>query len=587
MSAGTAGALSAEAAPERDRADSSRTVRRRGLTGIWVWAPSAAAAAWLLALVARFYDPHLIVDDAFISFRYADNLAHGLGMVYNPGERVEGYSNFLWTLLLAAGARLGLDIPQLSIVLALAAALAAVALLGAWSYRLFAAGERPGGGADGLDGMLLAALPPLLYAAIGSQARYVVSGMETLLFGLLVAAAAYLLAVRDAPLAAGGVFALAAMTRPEGGMYGLVAGGLTLLPGWRDAGDAAEEPARRRRRSLLLVAAFLAAYVPYFAWRCWYYGDVLPNTFYAKASGFSWGRIVRGGNLLAEVADWWSVYPLLAIAAAALPTLRSRRSLQLAAAYVAVTAVYFAYVGGDFLSFFGPRFLMPALPFLLLLASEGLGNLCGWAGAWGGSAGPARRRGWRITVAAAGAAMLLANAHWRSWPARHFNRLGISWLMASQEDLGRYLGATAPPDALLADGTAGIVPFYSHLANIDMYGLADLHIGHMRPLPVGFKMVAHEKYDPRYVLRRRPDLLVSYFDRQRTPRAAGLPRVKDWLWACYRPLLLVRDHPNPDGSWLLPSRVITNALWDDGYRIAVMERRHGRGAAHCAAYEDE
>src|SRR4030042_1361768 len=41
------------------------------------------------------------VDDAYISFRYAENAAKGYGLVFNPGERVEGYTNFLWVILLA------------------------------------------------------------------------------------------------------------------------------------------------------------------------------------------------------------------------------------------------------------------------------------------------------------------------------------------------------------------------------------------------------------------------------------------------------------------------------------------------------
>ncbi|MFT5442480.1 MAG: arabinofuranosyltransferase, partial [Myxococcota bacterium] len=53
-------------------------------------------------------------DDAFISFRYAKNLAMGHGIVWNPGEYVEGYTNFLWVLILAAGMRLGLSPETLS-----------------------------------------------------------------------------------------------------------------------------------------------------------------------------------------------------------------------------------------------------------------------------------------------------------------------------------------------------------------------------------------------------------------------------------------------------------------------------------------
>ena len=46
-------------------------------------------------------------DDAFISFRYAENLVEGRGLVFNEGERVEGITNIGWTLWLAAGMRLG------------------------------------------------------------------------------------------------------------------------------------------------------------------------------------------------------------------------------------------------------------------------------------------------------------------------------------------------------------------------------------------------------------------------------------------------------------------------------------------------
>jgi len=51
-----------------------------------------------------------VCDDAYISFRYARNLAEGLGLVYNPGERVEGYSNFLWVLAAAGLKACGLNV---------------------------------------------------------------------------------------------------------------------------------------------------------------------------------------------------------------------------------------------------------------------------------------------------------------------------------------------------------------------------------------------------------------------------------------------------------------------------------------------
>ena len=63
---------------------------------ILVCLPWLALLGWM-ASVSWF-----LTDDAFISFRYARNLLEGHGLVFNPGERVEGYSNFLWVLELAA-----------------------------------------------------------------------------------------------------------------------------------------------------------------------------------------------------------------------------------------------------------------------------------------------------------------------------------------------------------------------------------------------------------------------------------------------------------------------------------------------------
>src|SRR5512143_3483048 len=67
-------------------------------------------------------------DDAYISFRYARNFADGHGLVFNPGQPpVEGYSNFLWVVLLAGAARLGFEIPAAAQVLSIV--LAAIALI--------------------------------------------------------------------------------------------------------------------------------------------------------------------------------------------------------------------------------------------------------------------------------------------------------------------------------------------------------------------------------------------------------------------------------------------------------------------------
>ena len=77
--------------------------------GRWRWELGlyavAAVAAWWVRSVQ---------DDAFISFRYAKNLANGSGLVFNSGERVEGYTNFLWTLILWIPEHFGWNTPMFS-----------------------------------------------------------------------------------------------------------------------------------------------------------------------------------------------------------------------------------------------------------------------------------------------------------------------------------------------------------------------------------------------------------------------------------------------------------------------------------------
>src|SRR5262245_49795700 len=91
---------------------------REGMVPRWTFAVLALVVAALFAWnVQRTW---FLGDDAFISFRYARNLSDGSGLVWNPDERVEGYTNFSWVLLLAAGMRIGLEPEVLANVLGVA-----------------------------------------------------------------------------------------------------------------------------------------------------------------------------------------------------------------------------------------------------------------------------------------------------------------------------------------------------------------------------------------------------------------------------------------------------------------------------------
>jgi hypothetical protein len=342
-----------------------------------------------------------VCDDAYISYRYAKNLLDGRGLVYNEGERVEGYSNFLWTIWAAAGMALGCTPETWTIVWGIACYAGSIALLGGWAWPPAAARPPPdpapahagrrAPGAAAADTRPACALPlaALLAATHQDWNIYATSGLETSAFILLLLLAFVLLArapLRDVPAgrarrlhitcaAAGGVLALASLTRPEGPLFAAVAGLYVLYaarPGWRCAAAP-------------FALAFGVPYGLFLAWRFWYYGDLMPNTYYAKSANLAWWS--QGWHYLVlyfrKYAVLLSALPAALLAGAVLRRGRragevaaeSRtRTLLLAICFCFPYMLYITRVGGDFMF---ARMLLPATPFLMILMEAGLAALAG------------------------------------------------------------------------------------------------------------------------------------------------------------------------------------------------------------------
>ena len=104
-------------------------------TPLRIWIGLVIAAGFLLWHITSYW---FLCDDAFISFRYARNLSEGYGLVFNPGfERVEGYTNFSWVVLLAGLARLGVAPESAALVLGPIAASATLAVVVLTGMRWF------------------------------------------------------------------------------------------------------------------------------------------------------------------------------------------------------------------------------------------------------------------------------------------------------------------------------------------------------------------------------------------------------------------------------------------------------------------
>ena len=181
------------------------------------------------------------LDDAYISFRYAESFARGDGLVYNPGERVEGYTTFLWVFLLGVGNALGAETRTLAKVLGVLFATATLGLL-AFAHRVVPA-------LDARAGAVAAAL----VGSCGIFSAWVMPGMEVPLVALLITGTGLAFAAgieRGHGWVGGVVGALAMMARPDSIVWVGVMSGWAAWMAWRRRARTASRPACRggRRR---------------------------------------------------------------------------------------------------------------------------------------------------------------------------------------------------------------------------------------------------------------------------------------------------------------------------------------------------
>ncbi len=462
------------------------------------------AALLALPLQGLFF-PDCLSDDAFISFRYARHLTQGHGLVFNPGETqpVEGYTNFLWTLLLAATTGAGLDAELAARRLGLLCGLAT--LLASWLLCRRLAPASP----------WVWPLPAVWLVSCSFFVVEALQGLETMLMALLVTLTLALRVAELNPppgsrssvpwsaLTAG----LAAITRPEGYM---VFGVLLLHQGLRLL-------ARRRRpdiRDAWLPALFALPVVPQLLYRLATYGQWLPHTFHAKTGG-GLDQLQRGLHYVGD--GGLRLLPWLVLAALLLRP--SRKALGPVGGTGLVFTVWLAAVagvaavGGDFKPTF--RFLVWSMPLLATLAAVGIAGLA--------ASGAGSRRFGMTALVAVLVAVTLSWTWGASFQARHFATVRQADLLRLRQ-AAAWFDDNLPADALIATGPAGAIPYYTGRRTLDMWGINDALIGRRAMPAMGSGPAGHEKGDGASVLARRPDVILFT-----EARFSSRPVPEDWL----------------------------------------------------------
>lgn len=447
-----------------------------------------AVSATVIAIFITLYVclSGFTATDSFISFRYAHNWVNGNGIVFNHGERVEGYTNFLWIALTALLHFIPRTLETREYLLPAVKTLAFFFPLGIIIILMTCVKNIR----DRFLSTLFLVLAPgfILWS---------VSGMETVAFALLVLVSCFLVireeTTRWGALAIGLVFILTVMMRPEGLLFVFL--GFCWLVVKKD---------KKWSCVALTAVVFFLGFSIYTFWRTWYFGHLLPNTFYAKVGG-SGSQIVRGAGYFLRWGGSLLYLPLI-------PVVLNLRKIKLGEPKLLISIsciVYCAYVivvGGDWMNDF--RFFVPILPliawsyvlFVESIKSKKAQYICSVL---------------CLIVISMNAVNIKNNLKKYSIFSLQKERNESEYIIAE------WFNRTSCENALIAMGNLGRFNFYSDLPVVDTIGLVDTHIARIKKKDFGKSLTGHEKQDPEYVLSRRPvyffqmDVLLTSVDKKK------------------------------------------------------------------------
>jgi len=408
-----------------------------------------SAMVWRSSTVVDGERYFALGDDAMISMRYARNFAEGHGLVWNRGEPpVEGYTNFLWVLVMAAAHALPLAASKTSgVVQALG-----VALLVANLFVIRRLAEEIGAGASGAIGaaLLTALYHPLnAWSLQGSELALLVP-----LLGFAVAVAIRSVVMERFSSAPYWILGAASLVRPDAVVVHI--GLLACL--------VAVDRSRRAMHLKYGIGVLILFAAAQTAFRLAYYRDWLPNTYYLKMTGYPtlW-RIAWGIRDLAGFV-WHRNWIVLALAAVGVYHVPKRGAI--VATVVAAQFAYVAYVspGAD------NRFTTIVMPLVFVLTAVGVEALTAAAGARTDGLRMRRQAAWVCAVVAAVGIWM---------PPRAFRFRGFPLSVLERD---RALDELTTSDARIAVAAAGTLYFLAR-PGVDVLGKNDRTIARAQVHP--------------------------------------------------------------------------------------------------------
>jgi hypothetical protein len=435
------------------------------------------------------------VDDAYISFRYADNLAQGKGIVYNVGERQEGYSNFLWIILLAIFSWLGISPVIASKFLSIIFGVG-ICILTLKLSQLF---EK--------ENVFLNFAAVLLLVVNNSFALWTVSGMETAFYTFLLLLACYLF-LRDTDskkiYVSAFCFLLVALTRPEGIIF-------FSLPVLFIIYDLFISHAEFRRKFFIIYLLILAIpFSVYLVWKFLYFGTIIPNPFYAKFQAplrldYQPGipKLRMAFHYITQALQQHNLLVTIPFLGILFGMKKEGREKLIFMGCVILLQFFFIFsVGGDWMPSY--RFVVPVLPFIYLLFQEGISTSLVWL----------RNRCFNLCLFVTILGMCLAN--FPPSKADHYEySKSKEGAVKRISEFGVWLQRSFPSHYTVAYTEAGIPMYYSNLRLLDVLGLISRDIAKIwYTCPDDYWELNRRVVN--YVLEKKPELIILVF--KQTPK---------------------------------------------------------------------
>ncbi len=404
-------------------------------------------------------------DDAFITFRYAANFLNGDGLVYNIGERVEGYTNFLWMIIMILGKLAGIDFVIFS---RLAGMLCGVGtIIFTWFIGRIIFNRQS----------FLPGLCSFFLGTILSFGYWSVAGLETAAFSMMIAGAIYFYLRKSYSVII--FLVLATLLRPEGGLVF----GIILAHSIFSAKSFS-------KYSKTILAAYIILLLPYAIFKWTYFSSLLPNPFYAK-TGFNLKQILNGLEYTGTFF-WHYLAGGLFLVPFLLVYKKWSRHIRLLSVFLLIYIVYIVLIGGDVLKVH--RFFVPLFPGLILVSIYGFTNL------------------FKSKIIVLISLILLLS--WQIYiPSEYIDTYhraerALNYKMNQTMD---HLFDADNTNFSVAVSTIGIVGYrlLGHTV-IDLLGLTDSTIARHpeKPIPGLITTWKEDSYNSAYVLSRQPDYII-------------------------------------------------------------------------------